>query len=191
MTSEKQVQKFHTDDASLPRSGQGFWLVVPCVKFDSLNKSEVIPDRQHNTLQVWFTNNDRENAQIEIRYENEKIPGSLRNDDGDGNENDKKATGLISKTTTLHVHHAFWYISLPSLHDYHLKRPKFTFCRGREQKLFRFPFLNFDAVLENSTPKNFASIWIIKRVGISAIKFEAAQIHFLKDVFVAVAVVVA
>ena len=151
MTSEKQVQKFHTDDASLPRSGQGFWLVVPCVKFDSLNKSEVIPDRQHNTLQVWFTNNDRENAQIEIRYENEKIQGNLRNDDGDGNENGKKATGLdmTSKTTTLHVHHAFLYISLPSLHNYHVKRPKFTFCRGREQKTttFRFLFLNFDAVL--------------------------------------------
>ena len=32
------------------------------------------------------------------------ILGSLRNDDGDGNENDKKAIGLISKTTTLHVH---------------------------------------------------------------------------------------
>ena len=56
---------------------------MPCVKFDSLNQSEVIPDRRHNTLQVWFNDNDRENAQIEIRYENEKILGSLRNDDGD------------------------------------------------------------------------------------------------------------
>ena len=28
------------------------------------------------------------------------ILGSLRNDDGDGNENDKKAIGHISKTTT-------------------------------------------------------------------------------------------
>ena len=27
MTSEKRAQKFHTDDASLPRSGQCFWLV--------------------------------------------------------------------------------------------------------------------------------------------------------------------
>ena len=32
--------------------------------------------------------------------------GSLSNDDADGNENGKKAIGLISKTTTLHVHHA-------------------------------------------------------------------------------------
>ena len=39
--------------------------------------------------------------------------GSLSNDDGDGdgNENGKKANVLISKTTTLHVHHAFLYIS--------------------------------------------------------------------------------
>ena len=28
---------------------------------------------------------------------------SLSNDDGDGNENFKKAVGLISRTTTLHV----------------------------------------------------------------------------------------
>ena len=39
--------------------------------------------------------------------------------------------------------------------------------------------------------KKFANIWRIKRDGISAIKFEAAQIHFLSDVFVAVAVVFA
>ena len=27
----------------------------------------------------------------------------------------------MSKTTTLHVHHAFLYISLPSLHNYDVK----------------------------------------------------------------------
>ena len=32
----------------------------------------------------------------------------LSNDDADGNENGKKALGLISKRTTLHVHHAFF-----------------------------------------------------------------------------------
>ena len=40
---------------------------------------------------------------------------TLRNYDGDGKENVKKAIGLMSKTTTLHVHHAFLYISLLSL----------------------------------------------------------------------------
>ena len=39
-----------------------------------------------------------------------------------------------SKTTTLHVHHAFLYISLPSLHDYDVKMPNFTFCGEREHK---------------------------------------------------------
>ena len=34
------------------------------------------------------------------------ILGSLSNDDGDGNENDKKTIGLLRKTTTLHVRHA-------------------------------------------------------------------------------------
>ena len=33
----------------------------------------------------------------------------------------------IGKITTLHVHHAFLYISLPSLHDYDVKMPNFTF----------------------------------------------------------------
>ena len=36
---------------------------------------------------------------------------SLSNDDGNGNGNGKKALGLMSKTTLLHVHHAFLYIS--------------------------------------------------------------------------------
>ena len=47
--------------------------------------------------------------------------GTLRNYDGDGKENVKKAIGLMSKTTTLHVHHAFLYISLLSLHNYDVK----------------------------------------------------------------------
>ena len=36
--------------------------------------------------------------------------GSLQNYDGDGKENVKKTIGLMSKTTTLHVHHAFLHI---------------------------------------------------------------------------------
>ena len=49
--------------------------------------------------------------------------GTLRSDDGDENENAAKTIGLISKTTILRVHHAFLYISLPSLHDYDVKMP--------------------------------------------------------------------
>ena len=40
--------------------------------------------------------------------------GSLRYHDGDVNENVKKAIGWIGEKTTLHVHHAFLYISLPT-----------------------------------------------------------------------------
>ena len=55
--------------------------------------------------------------------------GTLRSDDGGGNGDATKAIGLISKTTILHVHHAFLYISLPSLHDYDVKMPNFTMYR--------------------------------------------------------------
>ena len=40
---------------------------------------------------------------------------------------------LISKTTTLHVHHAFFYISLSFLHDYDMKMSNFAFYGGRKQ----------------------------------------------------------
>ena len=59
----------------------------------------------------------------------------------------------------------------------------------RQQLPFSFPELWCSPLEFNS--KTFANICWIKRDGISAITFEAAQIHFLSDVFVAVAVVVA
>ena len=51
--------------------------------------------------------------------------GIVRNEEGDGIENSEKAIGLMGKTTTLHVHHAFLYISLRLLHDYNVKLPSF------------------------------------------------------------------
>ena len=54
--------------------------------------------------------------------------GSFSNDDGDGNEDVKKAIGLLRKTTTLHVHHAFLYIPF---HDYDVKMPNCKFYGGR------------------------------------------------------------
>ena len=59
--------------------------------------------------------------------------GSFTNDDGDGNQDVKKAIGLLHKTTTLHVQHAFLYISLPSLHDYDVKMPNCKFYGGSKQ----------------------------------------------------------
>ena len=58
----------------------------------------------------------------------------------------------------------------------------------RQQLSFSFPELWCSPLEFNS--KKIANNWRIKRDRISAIKFEAAQIHFLSDVFVAVAVVV-
>ena len=74
---------------------------------------------------------------------------SLRNHDGDGNEYSKKAIDLDKQNNNFARDHAFLYISLPSLHDYNVKLPNFSFCRGREQtdNNFLFLFLNFDAVL--------------------------------------------
>ena len=59
--------------------------------------------------------------------------GSFSNDDGDSSEDAKKAIGLLRKTTSLHVHHAFLYISLPSLHDYDVKKANCKFYGGRKQ----------------------------------------------------------
>ena len=64
--------------------------------------------------------------------------GSLSKDDGD--EEVKKAIGLLRKTTTLHLHHAFLYISLPSLHDCDVKMPNCKFYGGRKQATTNFFF---------------------------------------------------
>ena len=66
---------------------------------------------------------------------------SLSNDIGDVSENGKKAIGLDwRKQQHLHVHHAFLCISFPSLHDYNVKMPNFTFWRGRENTKQRLSY---------------------------------------------------
>ena len=52
MTSEKRTQKFHTADASLPRSGSSFWLVVPRKNFPSTNQKHY-PDLGSDASSVW------------------------------------------------------------------------------------------------------------------------------------------
>ena len=99
---------------------------------------------------------------------------------------------LISKTTPLHVHHAFWCISLPSLHDRSVKLPNFTFWGGQEHKATTFFFFFWTLIQSFRIKlKKIADILKLKRDVISAIKFEAARIHSLSDVFVTAAVVVA
>ena len=73
-----------------------------------------------------------------------KLLGTLSNDDDDDdNNNVKKKIGFTRKTTVLHVHHAFLYISLTSTarqHDYAVKPPNATFCGGRGHTNTHFPF---------------------------------------------------
>ena len=65
--------------------------------------------------------------------------GELSNENGDSNENSKEATGLNwKKKTTLHMCHAFLYISLLPLHDYNVKMPNFMFSGGHEHKITIF-----------------------------------------------------
>ena len=52
----------------------------------------------------------------------------------------QKAIGLLSKTTTLHVHHAVVYISLSSLPDFDVKTPNCTFYGGRKHATTNFSF---------------------------------------------------
>ena len=54
------------------------------------------------------------------------------NDDGDG----KKSNGFIKQNK----HHAFLYISLPSLHDCGVKMSNFTFYEVRKQATTNFSF---------------------------------------------------
>ena len=56
----------------------------------------------------------------------------------DGNENVNKTIGLISKTTTLHVHHAFLPFSQD--YDYDMKIPNFAFYGERKQATTKFHF---------------------------------------------------
>ena len=99
----------------------------------------------------------------------------------------KKNRVYISKTTNLHVYHAFLYISQLSLPDCDMKLPNFMcplYGEGwTKHNIFPFFFLNFDMVLSDSTPENFANIWQIKWNSVGSMKFETVQIHFLRDIF--------
>ena len=111
-----------------------------------------------------FISNREEKCDVTLPwYQNFWIAtiGDFSNDDGDGNENGKKVIDL-----TLHVHHAFLYISQRSLPDCDVKLPNFTrplFGVGEQNtKAFFFFSVNLDAVLSDSTPENFANFWQIK-----------------------------
>ena len=68
------------------------------------------------------------------------VIGTLRSNDTDVNENVIKTIGLMSKTTTLHVHHNFMYISFPFLPDYDVKMTNLAFNGERKQATAKFYF---------------------------------------------------
>ena len=119
---------------------------------------------------------------------------TFRSDDATATRTSKRAIGLKSKTTTLHVHHAFFlYILLPFVHDYGVKMPDLAFYGGRKQATTKllFLFLNLDVVLTTSTP-GVVNLHLTKYVDRSkkterTMETERTQVHFLNDVFAAVA----
>ena len=97
--------------------------------------------------------------------------GSFSNDEGDGNKNVIKAVGLLDTKTNLYVHHTFWYNSLPSLHDYDVKVPYFTFSGGRKQATTNFLcFSKLKYGPQETNSRTFAYIWHFQQFGINAKK---------------------
>ena len=98
----------------------------------------------------------------------------------------------MSKTTTLHVQHAFLCISLLSLHNYDVKWPDFKFIWVRERQADKFYHLclNSGAVpsfhLQRKFPFFFLSNWATWDNGEK--KSERMRSLFFRDVFMDVAV---
>ena len=70
------------------------------------------------------------------------VERTLRNYDGDGNgnRNIKKAVQVNEQTTTLHVHHAFLYISLPG------PSPPGSITKGLNVSLLKFIIFIFHII---------------------------------------------
>ena len=104
--------------------------------------------------------------------------GSLSIDDWRRQRERQKAIGLDWQNKQLCTCITpFLYISLPSLQDYDVKIPNFTFSRGREHKTTTSFFFSWTMIqsfriqLQKNKPKKNADIWWTERDGISAIKF--------------------
>ena len=122
-----------------------------------------------------------------------KIIGSLSNDDGNGNENEngKKKMFLDWQNNNFARASCFFCTFLCCCCTTTMwKCLNSCFVENmniRQWLYFSFLQLWYSLFIEFNSRK----IWWIERVEISAIKFEVAWIHFLSDVFIVVAVVVA
>ena len=91
-------------------------------------------------------------------------------DDSDKNDKNGKSA-YIGNAHFEGALHTFWYISLPSLHDYDVKSP-FSFI------LFFFFLLSLNEVSINSTPGKFAYTWQVKWFGIIAMKVKGPNTFY-------------
>ena len=109
-----------------------------------------------------------------------EIITSLANNDCDVNENGKNAIGLGKQNNNSACASCFFVHFFAVTTRLEHKMPDFMFCGECEHKTTLFFFL-----------LNSIQSFIIQRNRTSAIKFKVAQLHFLSDIFVAIAVVVA
>ena len=87
---------------------------------------------------------------------------SLRSDYGDGNDYVIKSNRLKTQTTTQHVQQTFMYISLPSLPDYNVKMPNFTYYGGRTQATTKFSsFLMMNIVLRSQLQESSLTVDLV------------------------------
>ena len=104
----------------------------------------------------------------------------------------KRTIGLLSKTTTLYVHHTFLYISLPSLHDYDVKCLISRFMEDVNKRWLIFLSLSkrkCGPEKINSRVRSSPTLfWHFQRIGLNATVFEKTRIHFKSEVLASVAV---
>ena len=122
------------------------------------------------------------------------ILGGLSNDDDDGKQNGKKTIGLDWQNNNFASASRFFVHFFAVAAGLRRESAKFHVLskdlNTRQRLSFSFSELCYSC-LEFNSRKKIANISRIERVGISAIKFEVAQIHILTDLVVGVAVVVA
>ena len=84
------------------------------------------------------------------------------------------------------MHHTFFYISLPSLHNYDVKMPNFTFMEdvNKRGRIFFLLYLNLSAI-----PKKFTRYILTLSLNWNKHAKKTTQIHFKSDVFAAIAFV--
>ena len=113
----------------------------------------------------------------------------LKQGDGDGNENGKKAIGLYKKnnnfTRALRYSVHFPAVAARLRQEIpNFKRPLYGVHKDKTTIKFSFPFSKLRyTVLSDWTPENFAIIWQIEWNWTRTMKFETVRIHFLSDVF--------